>query len=160
MEDISQTLRRFGAVERRKVILRNPKHVTKLLVSSVSKLNSISEIVRIESESLSSDLRMVILTDYIRKADLPRTKDDLLPLKRIGVAPIFEQIRRDGIENIKLGVLSGSMVIIPQSAKDSLLEIARRRGIEPSSIKLSALNHSEDFYAVEISGTDRHNIVA
>jgi superfamily II DNA or RNA helicase len=160
LENISQTLRRFGAIERRKVILRNPKHITKLLVSSISKLNSISEIVKIESESLNNDLRLVILTDFIRKADLPKTKDDLLPLKRIGVVPIFEQIRRDGIDNIKLGVLSGSLVIIPESAKDLLLEIALSKGIEPSSLTLSSLSHTEDFYAVEISGTDKHNMVA
>jgi superfamily II DNA or RNA helicase len=160
LENISKTLRRFGAAEKRKVILRNPKQITRLLVSSASKLNSISEIVKIESGALNSNLRMVILTDFIRKADLPRTKDNLLPLKRIGVVPIFEQLRRDGIENIKLGVLSGSMAIIPESTKDLFFEIARSKGIEPSSIKLSVLNHAEDFYAVEISGADKHNMVA
>jgi len=159
-KEISKHIRRFGAIERRKVILRNPKQIAKLLVSSISKLNSVVQIVKTESGMLKNDLRMVVLTDYIRKADFPKSNDDILPLKRIGVVPIFEQIRRANIQDIKLGILSGSLVVIPVSAKDMLLNIATNRGVDISSIKLSVLQHDDNYYIVEIRGVDKHSLVA
>jgi len=158
--EISSRLRRFGALERRKVMLRNPKEITNLLVSSISKLNSVGNIVKTENQALGADLRMVILTDFIRRADLPKTNEDLLPLKRIGVVPIFETIRRSGISNIKLGILSGSLVVIPALAKDLLFEIAASSKIKASSIKLSHLSFDNNYYLVEISSADKHSIVA
>ena len=85
---------RIGAIERRQIGLASTSRITKLLVSSASKLESINEIVKIESESLGPDLRMVILTDFIRKEDFPKSSEDIQPLKRLGVVPIFEGLRR------------------------------------------------------------------
>ncbi|MHC4315640.1 MAG: DEAD/DEAH box helicase [Planctomycetota bacterium] len=116
-ERTSRYLKRIGAIERRQVGLRSTSRITRLLVSSASKLESIKDIVKIESESMSLDLRLVILTDYIRRSDFPRDGNDFKPLKRLGVVPIFEMIRRSDCKNIKLGILSGSLVVIPCEAK-------------------------------------------
>ena len=156
---MSRHLKRMGAIERRKVRLKSNDQITKLLVSSISKLKSIEEIVKLESESLGTDLRMVILTDYIRKAAFPKNDEETESLKRIGVVPIFETIRRCSIEGIRLGILSGTLVVIPCQAKDLLEEIAAGMGMEPRAIKYTSLVHDENYCSLDIIGTDRQKMV-
>jgi len=130
-----------------------------LLVSSASKLESINEIVKIESESLGPDLRMVILTDFIRKEDFPKNSEDTQPFKRLGVVPIFEGLRRARLSGVKLGILSGSLVAIPCEAKTLLEEIAVSMAISPDDINYSELGHDDGFCIVTISGSDKQKIV-
>ncbi|MHC4694309.1 MAG: DEAD/DEAH box helicase family protein [Planctomycetota bacterium] len=158
-EKISRDLKRIGAIERRQVGLRSTSRIAKLLVSSASKLESVKDIVEIESESMALDLRLVILTDYIRRSDFPRDGNDFKPLKRLGVVPIFEMIRRSECGNIKLGILSGSLVVIPSEAKGLLEEIAAVMGIDAGDIRYSELDHDGSFCEVTISGTGRQKIV-
>jgi len=158
-EKISRNLKRIGAIERRHVGLRSTSRITRLLVSSASKLESINDIVKIESESMTLDLRLVILTDYIRRSDFPRDSADLTPLKRLGVAPIFEMIRRSRHDNIKLGILSGSLVVIPCEAKALMEEIAGVMGIDGGDIRYSELSHDSSYCEVAISGTGKQKIV-
>ncbi|MCE5186003.1 MAG: DEAD/DEAH box helicase family protein [Planctomycetaceae bacterium] len=101
---IVDQLKRCGAIEKRSVQLRSNAALQKLLTSSISKLDSIREIVSLESASLKDSLRMVILTDYIRRADLPKSAGDNEPVRRMGVAGIFETLRRS-LPALKLGVL-------------------------------------------------------
>jgi hypothetical protein len=98
----------------------------------------------LETNSLRNDLRLVILTDFIRKDDFQRNEDDIKEIKKIGVVPIFEQIRRARIDGINLGILSGSLVVIPKSAEDLLNEIATELRIQSSHIKKTPLKHSSD----------------
>ena len=65
---------------------------------------------------LGQDSRMVILTDYIRKDALPKVKEHQPVLKKIGVVPIFELIRKRFGSDFPVGILTGSFVIIPKSA--------------------------------------------
>lgn len=159
LADLSKELKRAGAIERRKVNLHEPKNVSKLLVSSISKLDSICKIVDLESRSLGDELRMVILTDYIRKADLPKNEDDIKPLKRIGVVPIFEKIRRQAAGEIKLGCLSGSFVVIPAESKDLLEQIAGEISIDAGNIRYPQIVCDLDYCQVQIAGPDRQKIV-
>jgi len=107
-QQIGRDLKRTGAVERRTVNLRSTPRTARLLTRSVSKLDSIEQIVALESQSLGNELRMVVLTDFIRRADFPKDSTDLKPIKRLGVAPIFEQIRRRQQDNVRLGILTGT----------------------------------------------------
>ena len=80
------------------------------LISSLGKMESISKIVDSEYTSLKEDLRMLILTDYIKKESLTKvgTNDSI---DNVSVVSIFEVLRRK--DNIKIAVLSGSLVILP-----------------------------------------------
>lgn len=156
--DLVNTLKRIGALERRTVGLRSTAAVKKLLASSVSKLDSIAAIVGLEHRSLGADLRMVILTDYIRKADLPKSVDDVKPLKRIGVVPIFELLRRSGA-GIRLGVLSGGMVILPAAAIKAFQRIARDYAIEYERIRFVPLACDGDYVTIEAGGTVQSGVV-
>jgi superfamily II DNA or RNA helicase len=155
-EQILKLLRRelleIGAIERRRVKLRDPSDHLKLLTTSITKLKSIEEIVRLESGSQCAELRCVILTDFIRKAEMPKSTDELAVCEDIGIVPIFEYLRRAALSDIRLGVLSGSLVIIPSSAEPLLRQAATALGIEPRDLSISPLSHDPGYSSVEIRG--------
>lgn len=155
-EQILKLLRRelleIGAIERRKVKLRDPSDHLKLLTTSITKLKSIEQIVRLESSSLGAELRCVILTDFIRRAEMPKSTGEVAVCEDIGIVPIFEYLRRAALSDIRLGVLSGSLVVIPNSAEPILRQAATGLGIEPRDLSISPLSHAPDYSSVEIRG--------
>lgn len=155
--EIRKRLSSIGAIEKKKVMLQSTAEITKLLTGSVTKLDSILDIVKIESNVLGGDLRMVILADYIRKSYLPCGPEDLKPLNKIGVVTIFEKIRREGIADIKLGILSGSLVIIPNCAEDQLRRIAKEH--DDIRIMIEKLSCDNDYSIVSLETEDKHKIV-
>ena len=64
---------------------------------------------------------MLILTDYIRKEYRAVLGNPVKSLHAIGVLPIFELLRRRGT-GWRLGVLCGSLIIIPETAKEAFEE--------------------------------------
>jgi len=156
---IGRDLKRIGAIERRTVNLRSTPRTARLLTRSVSKLKSIEEIVALESQSLGPDLRMVVLTDFIRRADFPKDPADLKPIKRLGVVPIFEQIRRRAKDDVRLGILTGTLTVVPSEAQEPLKAIAAHIGIDPNAIGFKPLTHDERFCEVTIRGADKQKIV-
>ncbi len=160
LQEIKRSLSRIGAIEKRKVVLKNTKELNKILASSITKLDSIKSIVMLENDALKQNLRMVVLTDYIRKTDLPDDPQDIKPLNRIGVVPIFEHLRRSNIENIKLGVISGSVVIIPSDSCNALKNIANKKGIPDDELKIEPLRCDKRYSNVIIYGKEEHEIVS
>ncbi len=154
VRDLEQRLRRLGAVERRGVTLQFPRRISTLLSTSIRKLDSIVSIVRLEAGALGPALRAVILTDYIRKRELPVDPSDLRPLQELGVVPIFEGLRRAGIEGIRLGILSGSLVVIPASAVDASRNLAAVEGLRPDQLHCQPLRYDPAFYSVQILGSE------
>ncbi len=159
LKEVLRDLDRLGVVDRKTVRLTSSKEIDKILVSSITKLDSIDEIVKHEYESLKQDLRLVILTDFIRESDMPKTPDDLKPLNRLGVVPIFERIRREKHPDMRLGVLCGSLVIIPRSAESELMSVIEKSGVDPDRVGLKSLKYDEDFLVVDISGEHSQKIV-
>lgn len=72
-ERLFEKLKRLGHIQRKKVALTGSKAINKLLVSSKGKRNSIYNIVRSEYGALSGRLRLLILTDFIKK-EMPDRK--------------------------------------------------------------------------------------
>ena len=66
-EMLIDQLKSQGLIEKKKVILTKSAAVEKLLTNSLGKANSIRDIVFSEYDSMGSSLRLLILTDYIRK---------------------------------------------------------------------------------------------
>lgn len=159
LEKICKVLKRIGAIERRKVVIDNTKAVQKLLASSLGKLDSIVDITRMENNQLHDDLRMVILADYIRRVELPAHRNDLQPIDKIGVVPIFEYLRRANIEGIRLGVLTGSLIFIPKEAKTLLERAAKTMQIDPKHIRYSKVVHDDNYLYIRIKGEHRQQIV-
>jgi superfamily II DNA or RNA helicase len=156
---LARDLKRVGAIERRTVSLRSNSRTARLLTHSASKLKSIEDIVAMESESLGPDLRMVVLTDYIRKEDFPKDPADLKPLKRLGVVPIFEQIRRSQTAEVRLGILTGTLTVVPSEAREQLNTIAVELSLDTMRLDCKPLPHDERFCQVTLGGADKQQIV-
>ena len=142
----------MGAIERRKVKLRDPSDHLKLLTTSVTKLKSVEEIVRLEAGSLGNTLRCVILTDFIRKGELPKSADEVPVFEDIGIVPVFESLRQAAVPNIRLGILSGSLVVVPSSVESLVKETAATLGIHSHDLSIAPLAHDSGYSTVEIRG--------
>jgi superfamily II DNA or RNA helicase len=159
LHSILRDAKRIGIVERREVGLRSVAKIAKLLIRSASKLKSVDDIVRLETQSLGQDLRMVILTDFIRRADFPSDSTDVKPVKRLGVVPIFEQIRRGSAGITKLGILTGTLTVVPSDTQETLRAVAPSLGLDPGDVAFRPLAHDPRFCEVTIRGADKQKMV-
>ena len=154
---LENRLRRYGAIERRQINFSHNKRVTGFLTSSISKLNGIKEIVDFEYNQLGKDLRLVILSDFIRKEFFINASENNLELNKIGVIPIFEKLRRANKENKRIAVLTGSMIIIPVSAFAAFEEKAAKYGI--TQINSNPVPFDNTYVLINQTEQLKHDIV-
>ena len=128
-EELIRQLKAHGLIERKKVAFFVNQKLEKTLMNSAGKLKSISEICKLEYSSVGNQLRLLILTDYIKKEYARKLgKPNFLP-DSLGILPIFEMLRREN-PDWKLGVLCGSLIYIPDTALAALKRISCSFGIE------------------------------
>ncbi|WP_367210227.1 DEAD/DEAH box helicase family protein [Sphingobacterium sp. R2] len=156
-KNLENRLRRYGAIERRQINVSHNKRVTGFLTSSISKLNGIKEIVDFEYKNLGSNLRLVILSDFIRKEFYINSPENNLELNKIGVIPIFEKLRRENKENKKIAVLTGSMIIIPVSAYPAFEAKATKYGI--TQINSNPVPFDSNYILISQTEQLKHDIV-
>lgn len=154
---LENRLRRYGAIERRQINFSYNKRVSGFLSSSISKLNGIKEIVDFEYKQLGKDLRLVILSDFIRKEFYINASENNLELNKIGVIPIFEKLRRDNKEDKKIAVLTGSMIIIPVSSYKAFEIQAANSGI--TNINTSPVPFDSNYIIINQTEQLKHDIV-
>jgi superfamily II DNA or RNA helicase len=155
--NVENRLRRYGIIEKRQISFSQNKRLSATITTSISKLKGISEIVDFEYQQLGKDLRMVILSDYIRKEFFTNATENTIPLNKLGVIPIFEALRRNNAENKKIGVLTGSMVIIPESACAAFEAKALAYGL--TGIKASPVSFDPSYLLVSQTEQLKHDIV-
>lgn len=151
---IKHLLSQTGHIIGNSVELVTTEQLQNQLTTSSAKLDSISHIVRSESDNLGTDLRMLILTDYIRSESLPDIGNPSIHFDTIGVSTIFETVRR-AAPNTQPAILSGSLVVIPNRAIPRLNEMAAEQGKQFSYSSL----HNVEFSQVKFTSTTRHSIV-
>ena len=100
-------LKSQGLIEKKKVILTKSAAVEKLLTNSLGKANSIRDIVFSEYDSMGSSLRLLILTDYIRKEYEKAIGNPEATIASLGVLPFFEMLRRENEKKHKTIVALG-----------------------------------------------------
>lgn len=158
-EQLISLLKGHGLIHKNKVGLTVNDGINKLLTMSKGKIQSIVTIVGEEYQNMGSDLRMLILTDYIKKEYLPALGDAEKSVNELGVVPIFENIRRkyaasmdggarDG--DLRLAALSGSVVLIPEAAKEILENIMEEKNVRGSIRTCGA----PGYYQVTVSGSE------
>ncbi|MFW9928881.1 MAG: DEAD/DEAH box helicase family protein [Candidatus Thorarchaeota archaeon] len=160
LNEVKRNLKSIGAIYRGKIHLRSPRKIVKLLMTSKEKLKVIQKIVTQENRNMVHRLRLVILTDYIKKDEFPHSSENNPPLKSLGVVPIFEQIRRENSLGIKIGVLCGTLVIIPLSSLSSFQSIMDKMGIDSHNFNLVELKHDKNYLEVKLVGSFRKIIVS
>ncbi len=159
LAELQRHLRRIGAIDRRKVILDDVKEVQKVLASSMSKLDGIIEVAAMEWSVLADDLRMVVLADFIRKSEMPSGKGDERPLNKIGVVPIFEHLRRSGLKGPKLGILTGSLIVVPADCMPMVQAVASEMGLDGSHVRSNPIPYDDSYVRLEITGESRQRVV-
>lgn len=152
LKSIKKQLSSMGALEHKRVKLLATKVMERTLLQSASKLDSIVQIVSLEKQAMKDELRLVVLADFIYSEDLPKSRDAEKPLIRLGVIPIFEKIRRELGEQCKLGVLTGSVVILPKEAASLLKEY-------PFEFQISPLPHDDHYVMIKTSGSSKQHLV-
>lgn len=156
-EDIYYQLRGKGVIDKNSVKLVYNANIDRLLTSSNSKLRSIIDIVRFEHTVLGEQLRMVVLSDYIREEYLNSSKQETQEMKKIGVIPIFETLLENEIQTTRLGVLTGSLVILPKSSLQRFKLLCEDKNI-PYSQSLYK-EYREDYIIISNGSAIKDSIV-
>ena len=154
LKGIRHELHQMGAISRRRVYLQNPPIRAELLTTSATKLKSIEEIVRMEWNSLGTGLRCVVLTDYIRKSEMPQPGVTTTVFEDMGAVPVFETLRTALPKDVLVAVLTGSLVIVPARCETRLREITGE-GV----VMIRTLPHDETYVTVEFGSEDNHRSV-
>jgi len=154
---LENKLRRSGVIERKKIKLSSDKKVSTFLNSSISKLNGIKSIVEFEYKQLGNELRLVVLTDFIRKEYYINSDENNLELNKIGIIPIFELLRRNNHNKIKIGVLTGSIIIIPKILLPMFEKKAQKIGV--NQIKSNNVPFDNNYIEIHQSENIKNNIV-
>ncbi|MEX0341257.1 MAG: DEAD/DEAH box helicase, partial [Erythrobacter sp.] len=149
---LADRLHRNGLIEGERVRLGETRRIVRMMAGDRAKIASIGQIAEAEAAQLGAELRMVILADHVRASDLPRRETDEFTPAKIGVAPIFEALRRKALPSQSLGVLTGTLVILPIAACSMLQALGEARGIAPTELRSTALPHCESHRAISANG--------
>lgn len=129
-EELLRKLKEAGCIYRKKVSLTHRDAMQRLLAKSQGKMESIGRIVDAEYGSLGEELRLLVLCDYIKKDKLSLVGTDQVMAAEIGAVPIFEHLRRQGREGVRLGCLSGSVILVPMDTREKLEELLGQKGCQ------------------------------
>ncbi|MHA4844557.1 DEAD/DEAH box helicase family protein [Flavitalea antarctica] len=154
---IEHKLKRAGVLEKRKIDFGENRRLSSMLTSSLSKLNAIGEIVDLEYAQLGKDLRMVVLCDFIRREFLSGTDDNEYILDKPGVIPVFEKLRRSRMANGSIGVLTGSLIILPASALASFRSVAE--GYHVEEINAEPLAYDSGYIVIIPTGVLKEEMI-
>jgi len=149
-QELKEIFARRGLVERGKVALQLNDRLKRCVIASAGKLNSIAHICNCEYESLGAKLRLLILTDYIKKESLSSVGTDKR-FNSISLISVFETVRRECA--LPVGAVSGSLVILPAACAAGL----KRRGVQFNYKILADGNYAE--YTFKGDNRDKVKIV-
>ena len=150
---IKKELVALRLIDNRTVNLIHNEKISKIIIESKNKLNSICDIVKSEFDALKDNLRMLILADYIKKETKSSINKPTKSLTSIGILPIFESIRRKQIDGLNICLLSGSLVVLPQNC---ILKL--KNCFEEGSISFKEINKSS-FYEVQVPNNLKKEVV-
>ncbi len=152
-QELRKTLSKGGFYEKRKVGLQYTDRLQRMLLSSNGKLDSICRIVEAESAQLGGALRMLILTDYIRR-DMMSAVGTQAPVGAIGTVSVFETVRRAAKPGMRVALLSGGLVILPDEALTPARDVSRRLGVAMDEKPIAGTAHTE----VIFGGANKHKV--
>ena len=155
ISEYEKRLNNIGAIEKKNLSLGDNKTIQKYFVNSLGKLNSIVDIVRIEHENLQEEMRMVILTDYIRK-EYCTTEE--ITIDKIGVMSIFKTLVAK-YENLKMAILTGGIFVIPKELFEELCNICDTNKINIEKLKPKEFPLNENYVEITMPEKDRNDVM-
>lgn len=143
--------KRLGLVVNKKVVLDENIKIRRLIAGSLGKLDSIIQIVKQESSQLKEQLRMVILTDYIRMDDTD--------CRSIGVVPIWRTLKENVESEVSIGVLCGSLILLPEKMINKLYKLLADNNIAEDAINIGRFGDDENYVRITPKESVRNHIV-
>lgn len=116
-EELTHIFKSRDLYERGKITLELNDKLKKELITSAGKLRGIAEIAGLESKNLGEMLRLLVLTDYIKKESAEKLGKDK-KFDNLSVVSVFETLRKSC--PFPCAALSGSLVILPVKCAESL----------------------------------------
>ena len=145
-EEMRTIVSQHGLMERRRVKLLGSSKISRMLASSMGKLSSVTQIALNEQANMGENLRMLVLTDYIKKELLHIVGTDAT-LTVMGAVPLFETIRRAVGERSKIAILSGTLVVVPDESREGIAQIAADKGATCRFKELPQVHYSEAVFS-------------
>jgi len=134
-KDLENKLRRNSILKNKTISFFQNEKLEHILNVGSGKLEAIRNITISEGENFGNDLRMVILTDFIRKEFITNGIEPTPSPDKMGVIPIFEILKKDPLIRKDIGVLTGSLVILPKELANQLIKDFPDKGVTLSEIK-------------------------
>ncbi len=101
----------------------------------------------------------MILTDFIRKSELPKSGESESAFEDVGVVPIFETLRTANLPDVRLAALSGSLVIVPSAALACVRDAARRLSMDQDDLVFSEAPHDSAYRILSLRGENHQGVV-
>ena len=159
LKELKSELKSLGLIDRKQVQLCRNKKIDQLLNQSLGKLNAVRDIFKAEHETLGSELRQLILTDFIRKDFEVHLGNPEVQYSQLGVLPYFEVLRRELMEqqlDVPVAVLTGSLFIIPTGVKSRLEAVF---GADKITFQPVGQLDEKDYVKVRLVGS-QHDLVS
>ena len=141
IENYLAMAKRMGLVHNKRIVFNESVKIQRQIASSVGKMDSIIEIVQCETDSLGKDLRMVILADYIKDKDTDNS--------HLGVVPIWRTLKtKFTSEQISLGVLCGSLILLPADKQNDFNSLLEENGVEKDNVTVLKFAEDENYIKI------------
>ncbi len=114
---VAEIFKRHSLFERGKIALDLNDKLKRRLISSVGKLDAVAKIAKFESKVMGEKLRLLALTDYIRRESAAGIGKEE-KFDSLSVVSVFETIRKNC--PYPCGAVSGSLVILPVKCAESM----------------------------------------
>jgi superfamily II DNA or RNA helicase len=147
-------LQAIGAIRLRQAYLQAPPQLLRLLEASTRKCASVAAIIELESGAHPQGLRALVLCDRILEAffvDAAHSEPDGAAL---GVVPIFDALRRLRLPHVRLGILTGSLVVLPLQALQLLISACEEYGRTECLHEAEPLPHAPEFVRLHPSANE------
>lgn len=120
---IKHKLKELGLLDKTgKPDLTGSGRLKQLHARSENKIDSICDITDFEAKHLGSELREVVLLDYVGKGDGTG----------VNILSVFERLKNIQI-NTKIGILTGTVVVIPEESKKLFYDILQKHGLDKNN---------------------------
>ena len=156
ISSIEKNLNNLGVLENKNISFTDNKTLQKNILNSIGKINSISQILKIEKDSLKEKLRMVVLTDFIRKEFL---NDSEMEINKIGVIPIFKKLAQD-YPNVNMAILTGTIFVIPKILEKNLYGLCYENGVDVNKLEFEPLSINQNYSIVKIPNSMRNKVMS
>ena len=111
---LTGVLQDAGLLHKGKLNFDHEEETAKLLSAGEEKFAVLERLIRREFEKLGKEMRMLILTEGIKKELSSCIGDETKPIREMGAVTLFESLRRAKIDGLRMGVITSTFMAVPK----------------------------------------------